>query len=114
MLKRLGTFFTLKKTSFACGVLCALVLIPSIIYGQIPFGGPIIVPTICDEGMHITIGPPTPMPLMWVPGTVSFAFGPPSHTGQFLLGMTGGFMICTDFGVPINGGLLILFHGSSE
>jgi hypothetical protein len=54
---------------------------------------------------------------MYLPGTVSFIAGPPSHGGQGLLGMFGGYIPCIIWPGPlpviIGGGPFIIFHGSS-
>jgi len=83
-----------------------------------PFGGDIIVLFPCVNGLKITLGPPTPGFYMYVPGTsFSYLYGPPSHPGQWLLGLSGPPLVCL---VPCSSGLcpagigdMILFHGSS-
>lgn len=81
----------------------------------IPFGGPITSMIFCDNGAIYTIlGPPTPGPYVWMPGTISFRYGPPSFVGQFLLGAstpppTG---VCLRWPTILYGSLIIM-HGSS-
>ena len=93
----------------------------SFVSAQIPFGGQIMTYLpICEIpfGVLLTVGPPLPMTLFYMPG-VSFSFLviPPAHVGQLLLGMASGWVPCTVVidGVPVvvGGGMLILFHGSS-
>lgn len=96
----------------------SLVAMPFSVSAQMPFGGPIVwyFPA-CHQGTWLMTGPPVPMSLMYTYGSISFANGRPSHYGQFLLGMAGGFMVCTitcAVGTcPIGGGMIILYHGSS-
>ena len=101
-----------------------LISFPTTTNAQIPFGGAIIQyfpGCVAPAGIALTIGPPTPWPLMYIPGaSFSFAYGPPAHPGQWLLGMAGPHMPCLipcTFGLcpyPAQpGGLVILFHGSS-
>jgi len=99
----------------------------------VPFGGPItIFSPVCQNyapgavmGIGLQIGTPSFTPAIYVTGVSrSYASGPPSHPGQFLLGMLGGAMPCLIW-VPcgptvcpapnptLPGGLMILYHGSS-
>jgi hypothetical protein len=78
----------------------------------IPYGGN-------AGGSHIILGPPTAGKYMWSPGiSFSYLWGPPSHIGQWLLGMSGPMTACV-FMTPVgpqmyDWGWLILFHGSSQ
>jgi hypothetical protein len=94
-------------------VLVIFASMPISAFAQVPFGGPITSIIPCDEGLELYLGPPTPGSFMYSGGSVSFAYGPPTHVGQFLLGVASGFLLCTVGGTPIGGGLLILYHGSS-
>lgn len=84
---------------------------------QVPFGGAITSVFFCIGAEWITIGPPTPMSLMYAPGSLSYAYGPPSHIGQWLLGLATAPLVCFEpcpvGACPVGGGLFILFHGSS-
>ena len=83
-----------------------------------PFGGAIsTIFTGCVNGYVVTVGFPSGGTFMYVPGTLSYSFGPPSHPSQWLLGSTAGPTTCY---VPCTFGLCpwgvfetILFHGSS-
>ncbi|MFW0871403.1 MAG: hypothetical protein ACKKL4_03045 [Patescibacteria group bacterium] len=98
--------------------------------GGIPFGGIItqyFPGCLAPAGVAITIEQPLPtggffpVPLMYLPGvSISFPYGPPTHPGQWLLGMGGVFApciipcgsgVCPYPGQPA--GLIILYHGSS-
>lgn len=79
----------------------------------VPFGGPILTLIPCSNGaIYVVLGPPTPGPYVWMPGTISYAYGPPSFVGQYLLGlaMPGG--VCV-VGTNVLLGLRIIVHGSS-
>jgi len=84
-----------------------------------PFGGPITwyFPG-CNQGSLLYVGPPVGGQFMYTGSSKSFLFGPPTHVGQYLLGMSAGYLVCTvpcKIGAcPIGGGELILFHGSSQ
>lgn len=115
--------------AFLCSA--ALLFFPiSSVQAQIPFGGAILsyYPVCVDPpGASVfTLGAPTPGAYMYIPGSMIFSFGPPTHPSQWLLGTGGGFMTCL---VPIPppcppgpcvmpfpllpGGMLLLMHGSS-
>ncbi len=71
----------------------------------------------------MVLGPPMPgLPVMWLPWSIPFSAGPPTHPGQELLGKVGLawvpciILVPTPFGpvpVVVGGGLPILFSGSS-
>lgn len=87
--------------------------------GLSPFGGQISSIFQCLNGLKIEVGPPAGGTFMYIPGaSFSYAYGSPSHPGQWLLGMHGGPRPClvpTSSGVGVNGfGDLIVFHGSSR
>ncbi len=114
-------------------VLTLLFLFPALAFAEIPFGGPITyMDPICQGppftwiGEYIQLGLPTPYPLMWTPAEISFAYGPPVHPGQYLLGMATpvwlpcilwiwvpcGVTVCP-FPIVKGGGFIMAFHGSS-
>jgi hypothetical protein len=78
-----------------------------------PFGGSILEIEGCNTGLKILLGPPTAGYFMFLPSTIFFPLGPPSHTGQWLLGMSGPPTPCFDGPVVIGYGDAIIFHGSS-
>ncbi|PCI30274.1 hypothetical protein COB55_00645 [Candidatus Wolfebacteria bacterium] len=99
----------------------------------LPFGGAITtyLPGGCfgapgqPIATAVQIGPPTFTPLMYMFGvSTSLKFGPPTHPGQWLLGMAGAYapcMIWVSCGITICyvpnplflGGSIIIYHGSS-
>lgn len=79
-----------------------------------PFGGPITMLSFCKEGkIWVMLGPPTPGPFIWAPGTVSYQYGPPAFIGQYLLGMASTPDVCVISDSLSKPGLRISFHGSS-
>ena len=108
----------------------SILALPATSSAQIPFGGVITTyfpACVAPTGAAMIIQQPlptggfVPIPLMYLPGaSVSFADGPPTHPGQWLLGMGAAFApclipcplgLCFYPGQP--GGMVILFHGSS-
>lgn len=92
------------------------------VFAIVPFGGMILTfLPVCTAppGIFLTIGPPRPMALMYILGSVSLAKGPPWHTGQWLLGRAGPPLVCfipcppPALLCPVGTGLTILYHGSS-
>lgn len=87
-----------------------------------PFGGQILLIKPCLHpfgGFHIEVGPPNGGSFIYQTGfSFSYPFGPPSHPGQWLLGLSIGGVSCYtsrsdgEWRGRRNGGL-ILFHGSS-
>lgn len=81
----------------------------------LPFGGVVTLTTPCDEGLSLTVmtfyGPKK---IMWLWGELPFLMRIPPHVGQQLLGyIATAPVICTISGVPYDGGLPIIMHGSS-
>ncbi len=91
----------------------SVILAPIPTFAMIPFGGPIIEATFCDEGIWIVSGPPNPGSFMYIYGTPFFPFGPPTHSGQFLLGLATGFSECTVGPEVVGGGMVMYLFGSS-
>lgn len=108
--------------AFACIVLAAFLFFsfPAESRAQKPFGGQIGSITKCIEGLLLKLGPPSAGNYMYGYGiSFSYAYGPPRRKGQWLLGLSGGYLTCT---VPCKkkggkcvkgGGPLIIYHGSS-
>lgn len=103
-------------------LLIALLGMPTLTHAQLPFGGKIatFAPVcVAPPATLLSIGPPTPMFLMYQPGiTISKLFGPPTHPGQWLTGNYGVGAIpcmvpCGPILCPIGAGAPIIIHGSS-
>ena len=53
-----------------------------------PFGGQASIVRPCfNEVIYASIGPPVAGPYIWAPSTKTYLFGPPRHSGQWLLGL---------------------------
>lgn len=129
-MKKLGLFLSWFLVLI---LLIQFLILPSPSNAMDPFGGDItniveygpgtIDTGYCQEGMLVTLGSPSSGDYMYVPGSSkSYAFGPPKRTGQWLLGMSSGFLTCTTWWycgediceIPSGGGEEIIFHGSSN
>lgn len=81
-----------------------------------PFGGSIGQVIFCYNGaIFALIGPPIGGAYLWVPSTKTYAFGPPSHPGQWILGLTSLPYFCLVSISPVITvpGIAILMMGSS-
>lgn len=82
-----------------------------------PFGGAISTIIPCyNDAIYAAVGPPRGGEFIWTPSTVTYRFGPPSHAGQWLLGLAGAPYYCLVSIVPINviPGIAITMMGSSQ
>ncbi len=99
------------------GLVAALLLSTPMFALAFPFGGDIgtIVPCY-NDAIYAAIGPPVPGPYIWTPSTVTYEFGPPSHSGQWLLGLAGAPYYCLVSIEPIIvwPGIAITMMGSSQ
>ncbi|HUO50374.1 MAG TPA: hypothetical protein VMU25_02315 [Candidatus Paceibacterota bacterium] len=100
------------------GVLAALIalLFPAAAFA-FPFGGAIgtIVPCY-NDAIYASVGPPRGGEYIWTPATVTYRFGPPAHSGQWLLGLAGAPYYCLVSIEPIIvwPGIAITMMGSSQ
>ncbi len=80
-----------------------------------PFGGRITSITPCNTGTWITVGPPRPASLLWIPGvSLTYLQGPPRHVGQWVLGMANTASAPCVVGIYVIGyGLIIRQIGTS-
>lgn len=99
-------------------LLCAAVLL--VIPGSAnayPFGGRtgFVIPCVFNLSVLAVIGAPDPGFYIWTPFTRTYSNGPPSHSGQWLLGLTSIPYICVVFpvGPIIIPGMAISMMGSS-
>ncbi len=93
---------------------CALAL-PMAAYAY-PFGGKIGQIIFCyNNAIYAAVGPPRGGPFIWTPSTRTYQFGPPSHTGQWLLGLAAPPYYCLVSIQPIIvwSGILMTMEGSS-
>lgn len=60
-----------------------------------PFGGQVgIVKPCYNQAIYAQIGAPRGGPYIWASGTKTYQFGPPSHAGQWLLGLAAAPYYC--------------------
>jgi len=82
------------------------------------FGGSIgtIIPCV-NTVIYTVLGPPRGGKYLWSPNvTKTYPFGPPSHSGQWLLGNAGPAYFCLESVLPliVHPGLLMIMMGSSQ
>lgn len=61
-----------------------------------PFGGraSIVLPCHYNSTIYSLVGPPIGGEYIWTTGTRTYSFGPPTHAGQYLLGLAGAPYYC--------------------
>jgi hypothetical protein len=104
------------RMRFIAGITLAALLLPFSTYAA-PFGGPIGQIIFCyNEAIWTTVGPPVGGIYIWTPSTQTYPFGPPAHSGQYLLGLYGAPYYCLVSIVPIivYPGISITMMGSSQ
>lgn len=75
----------MKRAATALTVL--LIVLPSIVSAR-PFGGAIGQIKPCyNNAIYAGVGPPRGGQYIWTPSTKTYSFGPPTHSGQWLLGL---------------------------
>ena len=83
-----------------------------------PFGGQasIVLPCYYNSTIYTSLGPPRGGEFIWTTATRSYQFGPPTHAGQWLLGLAGAPYYCIYSLQPliIYTGIAITMHGSSQ
>ena len=102
---------------YIVGFLVSIAFVPSFSLAM-PFGGSIstIMPCQTDGARYAFVGPPIGGPFVWTPSTLTYDFGPPSHSGQWLLGLSGVDFYCVISIEPliIWPGIDITMMGSSQ
>lgn len=81
-----------------------------------PFGGQINQIIFCyNNAIYANLGPPRGGPFIWTPSTRTYRFGPPTRTGQWLLGLAAPPYYCIVSKQPIIvwSGILMTMEGSS-
>jgi hypothetical protein len=103
----------LRVATLAVTVLLAF---PSLTFA-FPFGGAIGQIIFCyNDAIWVNVGPPRGGQFVWTPSTKTYQFGPPSHSGQWLLGLASPPYYCLVSIVPIivYTGIAITMMGSSR
>ncbi|KKW23990.1 MAG: hypothetical protein UY67_C0013G0001 [Candidatus Kaiserbacteria bacterium GW2011_GWA2_52_12] len=82
-----------------------------------PFGGAIGQIIFCyNNAIWANVGPPRGGQFIWTPTTKTYMFGPPRHSGQWLLGLAAPpyFCVVSIDPVIVYAGILITMMGSSQ
>jgi hypothetical protein len=82
-----------------------------------PFGGAIGTIYFCyNNAIYARLGPPIGGPYIWTPSTQTYRFGPPMHSGQWLLGLASApyYCVVTISPVWVEPGTAISMMGSSQ
>lgn len=76
-------------------IVSALIAVPAIA-SAFPFGGRASTVLICpyNSTIYVNLGPPRGGEYIWTSATRTYLFGPPSHAGQWLLGLAGAPYYC--------------------
>ena len=74
-----------------------------------PFGGQAgqVIPCY-NNAIYANLGPPIGGPYVWTPSTQTYQFGPPTHAGQWLLGLASVPYYCIVSILPV-----IVFPGTA-
>lgn len=106
--------YTSRMRTF--GTLVILLLFPLSAFAY-PFGGraSLVIPCY-NNAIYAYIGPPNAGPYIWRPDTQTYKNGPPTHAGQWLLGLAGIPYFCLVSIHPQNTfpGTLIIMLGTSQ
>ncbi len=97
-------------------IACAVLLFPPRASAA-PFGGAIGQIIFCyNDAIWETVGPPRGGTFIWTPSTKTYEFGPPAHSGQWLLGLSGApyFCVVQIDPVVVYPGISITMMGSSQ
>lgn len=98
------------------GLLAIALLVPSTMYAS-PFGGEAseVIPCF-NTAIYASLGGPRGGPFIWTPATQTYRFGPPTHAGQWLLGLSSVpyYCIVSILPVIVFPGIAISMMGSSQ
>jgi len=80
----------------AAAVAIAVLLFSApLVASAFPFGGQASMVIPCyNDAIYAMLGPPIGGPYIWTPATKTYQFGPPTHAGQWLLGLAGAPYYC--------------------
>ena len=80
----------------------AIIICAPAIASAFPFGGQASEVIFCyNDAIYALLGPPIGGPYLWTPSTKTYQFGPPRHSGQWLLGNAGPPYFCLVSILPI-------------
>lgn len=78
----------------AAGIAVLLLALPFLVSAA-PFGGRASIVKYCyNQTIYALLGAPRGGPFVWYPATKTYQFGPPSHAGQWILGLSSGAYYC--------------------
>lgn len=101
----------------ACTISTTLALLFPVFVFAFPFGGQASMVIPCyNQAIYANIGAPRAGPYIWTPSTKTYQFGPPTHGGQWLLGLAGAPYYCIVSIQPVIvwPGTYITMMGSSQ
>ena len=110
-----ATLMVMKKSIAAAIAVCAFAF--PLVALAFPFGGMIGQIVFCyNNAIYTSVGPPNGGPFIWTPSTRTYQYGPPSHSGQWLLGLAAPPYYCLVSIQPIIvwSGILMTMEGSSR
>ena len=93
-----------------------LMVSPAFTYA-FPFGGMAGLVHFCfNQAIYTVLGPPIGGPYIWTPATKTYQFGPPTHAGQWLLGLSGVPYYClyTIAPLEVRPGISIMMGGEES
>jgi hypothetical protein len=90
-------------------IVTAFVMLTPALALAFPFGGQASQVLYCFNGaIYVNLGAPRGGPFIWTPATKTYRFGPPSHGGQWFLGLAGVPYYCIVSILPV-----IVFPGTN-
>ncbi len=98
-------------------IVLAITLLFPALTAAAPFGGRVSLSIPCFNGaLYAFVGPPRGGAFLWTPATQTYRSGPPTRSGQWVLGLTGIPYFCVVSIVPIivAPGISITMMGSSQ
>ncbi len=82
------------KARFLALLASVALCIPSIA-GAFPFGGQAALVLPCfNNAIYVNVGAPIGGAYIWTPATMTYQFGAPTHSGQWLLGLASAPYYC--------------------
>ena len=107
----------IRLSTQVIAVALASLLLPLFVHA-FPFGGRAGTVLICpyNSTIYANVGPPRGGEYVWTRATKTYSFGPPSHGGQYLLGLAGAPYFCIYKILPLTiyTAIAITMMGSSQ
>jgi len=103
-------------TLSTCIFVLALVFLPRTV-GAFEWGGRFDAVVPCwNPAIYVAVSAPRGGPFIWTPVTRTYAYGPPSHAGQYGLGLAGPPYMCvvSPYPVVVIPGIMMLMVGTSN